>query len=93
MINNGDVSVEHMPKEWVDWVNNNGDNLRNILEEVEDFIDDRINSEDFEWVNTDLSEISGFIKFVLYTQWQKDNGYIEENDRIENMLGIKDINE
>jgi len=93
MINNGDVSIEHMSKGWVDWVNNNGDNLRNILEEVEDFIDDRINSEDFEWVNTDLSEISGFIKFVLYTQWQKDNGYIEENDRIENMLGIKDINE
>ena len=74
-------------------MNNNGDNLRNILEEVEDFIEDRINSEDFEWVNTDLSDISGFIKFVLYKQWQKDNGFIEENDRIENMLGIKDINE
>jgi hypothetical protein len=73
MTKNEDTNVDSMPKELVDWMSKNGDNIRNILEEVEDFIDDRVHSEDFEWVNTDLSEIPGFIKFVLYKQWQKDN--------------------
>lgn len=92
MANNGNVSIEDMPKELVDWVNKNGDNLRNILEEVEDFIDDRVNSEDFEWTNTDMNEIPGFIKFVLYKQWQKDCGYKNENIRTSNMAKIKDLN-
>lgn len=73
MTKNEDITVDSVPKELVDWMSKNGDNIRNILEEVEDFIDDRVHSEDFEWVNTDLIEIPGFIKFVLYRQWQKDN--------------------
>lgn len=73
MTKNEDISIDNMPKEWVDWVHKNGDNLKSILEEVEDFIDDRVYSEDFEWINTDISSISGFIKFILYKQWQKDN--------------------
>jgi hypothetical protein len=92
MTNSGDIGIEDMPKVLVDWMNKNGDNLRNILEEVEDFIDDRVNSEDFEWVNADLIEIPGFIKFVLYKQWQKDHGYKDENRRTDNTTEIKDLN-
>lgn len=63
--------MDKTPEEWAEWVTENGNMLRDLLEEVDDFIEDRIYDDDNEWVDTDLDELNGFVRHVLYNGWIK----------------------
>lgn len=76
-------SMDKTPEEWAEWMVENGDILRNLLEEVDEFIEDRIYDDDNEWVDTDLDELNGFVRHVLYNGWikaheEEDGNMIEE---------------
>lgn len=66
------IDIDNDTKEKVEWLKENGDVLRDILEETEDFIHNRVMSEDFHWINTDMNEAYGFILFILSNKWGKE---------------------
>ena len=70
--------TDKTPEEWAEWMVENGEMLQDLLIEVDEFIEDRIYDDDNEWIDTDLDELNGFVRHVLYNGWIE--AHEEENN-------------